>query len=84
MIESVWQSQTCTTMANLEAKLKGLSGALHAWGRDTFGHVHKELHALRSKVEHMRMLKGRVGPTYEETKIVERIVELQFREETMW
>jgi hypothetical protein len=63
-------------MADVKAKLKGLSDALHAWGRVTFGHGRKELRALWSELEHMRMLPGRVGPTYEEIKIIERIVEL--------
>jgi predicted transcriptional regulator len=32
----------------------------------------------------MRAQPGRVGPSYEELKIVERLIEIQHREEIMW
>jgi hypothetical protein len=84
VIEQMWQSEACTTMQGLERKLKSLSGTLTTWGRDTFGSVRHELKILRSNLEAMRSQPCRVGPSYEEIKTVERIVELQHREEVMW
>jgi hypothetical protein len=84
LIEQAWRSNACVSMQGLVRKLKGLSGDLSSWGRETFGSVHRELKTLRRNLETMRAQPGRVGPSYEELKTVERIVELQHREEIMW
>jgi hypothetical protein len=71
-------------MHGLEKKLKGLSGALSVWGRDTFGSVRRELKQLRQQLAELRAAPARVGPSHQELKVVERLVELQHREEIMW
>jgi hypothetical protein len=72
------------SMQGLAWKLKGLSGNLSSWGRETFGSVRWELKTLRRNLETMRAQPGRVGLSYEELKTVKRIVELQHCEEIMW
>ncbi|KAK1698725.1 hypothetical protein QYE76_015422 [Lolium multiflorum] len=84
MIASAWNSESCSTRGELEGKINGLAGKLRAWGRDTFGHVRREIQVLRRDLSAMRAAPGRVGPGLEEIKVVERLVELQGREETMW
>jgi hypothetical protein len=44
----------------------------------------KELKELRALLSELRAEPGRVGPSHRELKTVERLVELQHREETMW
>jgi hypothetical protein len=83
-MESAWLSAPCTTMQELERKLKTLSGSLDAWGKETFGHVRKETRELKSRLETLRGQPHRLGPSHEELKIVERLLELNHREETMW
>jgi hypothetical protein len=46
--------------------------------------VRRELKELKSKLAELRVAPDRVGPSHRELKIVERLVELQHREETMW
>ena len=83
-LEGVWKEDTCMSMHGLERKLKGLSTSLSSWGRDTFGHVRKELKLLKRELSNLRAQADRVGPNHRELKMVERIVVLQHREETMW
>jgi hypothetical protein len=71
-------------MHGLERKLKGLSQSLSEWGRDTFGSVRRELRDLRRQLTYLRSASDRIGPSYQELKVIERIVELQHREEVMW
>jgi hypothetical protein len=71
-------------MQELERKLKTLSGSLDAWGKETFGHVRKETRELKSRLETLRGQPHRLGPSHEELKLVERLLELNHREETMW
>ena len=62
----------------------GSGGKLRAWGADSFGHVGKELKHLRAELEEIRSNPLRAGPSYVESKIAERIMELNYREEIMW
>ena len=84
MVKWTWQLDTCASMQDLERKLKGLSTSLSSWGKSTFGHVRKEIKSLRCELAEKRAEANRVAPSYEETKIVEHLMELQHREEVMW
>jgi hypothetical protein len=79
LVESTWQLDACSSMHELEQKLKGLSVSLTDWGRSTFGQVRAEIKRLKSELATLRALPGRAGPNYEETKIVERLMEMQHR-----
>jgi hypothetical protein len=83
-IDSEWKNQTSNSMHGLERKLKGLASSLSSWGRDTFGSMRKELRELRQQLAELRALPTRFGPSHQELKIVERLIELQHREEIMW
>jgi hypothetical protein len=50
----------------------------------TFGSVTWELKEMKGRLEVFRSDPSRLGPTYEEIKLVDRIVELNHREEIMW
>jgi hypothetical protein len=84
VMDREWRLDTCTSMHGLERKLKGLSQSLSEWGRDTFGSVRRELRDLRRQLTYLRSASDRIGPSYQELKVIERIVELQHREEVMW
>jgi hypothetical protein len=75
---------TCSSMHELEGKLKGLSGLLSVWGKETFGHVCKEVKELKGALADLRTQPNRLGPSHHELKVVEHINELQRMEETMW
>lgn len=51
--------------------------------KKTFGSIRKELRNLRKKLEMLRANPMRIGPSIEEKKIEERIIELNYREEVM-
>jgi len=53
------------------------------WDTQTFGHVRQELKALNEELDRMRSVPSRVGPSHAEIKVVERIMELNYREEIM-
>ncbi|KAK1619202.1 hypothetical protein QYE76_024719 [Lolium multiflorum] len=84
LIDQNWKAEHPASMHDLEKKLEDLSASLSEWGRNTFGHVRRELKKLKGELAAMRLAPGRVGPDYLEIKVVERIVELQHREEMMW
>jgi hypothetical protein len=46
--------------------------------------VRKEIKRLKKDLEILRAAPLRVGPSYEEIKVVDRLVELHHREELMW
>jgi len=72
------------TIKEMVEKLTAVAGKLRAWGADSFGHVGKELKHLRAELEEIRSNPLRAGPSYVESKIAERIMELNYREEIMW
>lgn len=53
-------------------------------GACTFGHVRRELSKLKTDLENLQADPLRQGPSHMELKIVERIKELNHREELMW
>jgi hypothetical protein len=73
-----------TTMKLLQEKLSNITGSLEQWRADTFGHVLHEIKTLCDRLEVLRADAARQGPSYEEIKIHQRLVELYEREEAMW
>ena len=73
------------TLRELNDKLASLARSLTEWGTSTFGHVRQELKTLNEELERLRAEATRTGgPSHAEVKIVERIKELNHREEIMW
>ena len=68
----------------LSHKLTVVAEKLQSWGRASFGAVRSELRHLRTHLEELRLLPGRVGPSAEEDRVEARMVELCLREEIMW
>jgi hypothetical protein len=46
--------------------------------------VRREIKALKAELERLRGLPDRIGPSYEELKIIERLLEHNHKEEVMW
>jgi hypothetical protein len=83
-LAEAWEGPEPTSLQDLQRKLGDVSGHLQCWERTTFGNVHRELHKLNAEQERLQFDPMRVGPTYAELKIKERIMELNHREEIMW
>jgi Zn-dependent M32 family carboxypeptidase len=84
-IEERWKDKVrAATMCEVTSKLQTLSGELKSWSNDVFGHVRKEIHQLTERLAILRDDPRRTGPSHEEIKICDRIVELNHREEIMW
>ena len=65
--------------------MANVAGCLSEWGVHTFGHVRKELKMLNDELKRLRSDADRIGgPSHAEIKVVERIMELNHREEIMW
>jgi hypothetical protein len=58
--------------------------SLDSWGRSTFGHVRLELSKLKEELDKMQAEPNRQGPSHAEIKVMDRIVELNHREDIMW
>lgn len=58
--------------------------SLSSWGTNTFGEVRQEVRILRKRLLELWSIATRFGPTYEEIKLKQQIIELRFREEVMW
>ena len=71
-------------MNELQEKLKGVSRHLSVWERTTFGQVQDELRNLNKRLEDMQSDPRWLGLSQPELKLVERIQELNHREEIMW
>jgi hypothetical protein len=85
MLASTWQDENvATNVDQLKSKLMNVSCKLASWGKNTFGHVQKELRMLQEELEGMQADPCRLGPSHRELKVVERIMELNHREELMW
>jgi hypothetical protein len=85
LVEQVWSSGgDCKSLSDVQQKLSDLSCALQGWNKSTFGSVRTETRSLKIRLESLRQLPGRVGPSHEEIKIQDRLVELNYREEIMW
>jgi len=86
MLAQTWQGGgKAHTLQELNEKVARLAGSLSEWGAHSFGHVRRELKALNEELERMRSDTTRAGgPSHAEIKVVERIMELNHREEIMW
>jgi hypothetical protein len=84
-LDGVWQREgKATSMQQLKEKLTMVSGSLETWGKNTFGHVQREIKQLNNRLETLRSGPLRQSPSYEEIKVREHLVELHHREEVMW
>jgi hypothetical protein len=84
-LEDKWKEKgTAMSLHEVTSKLQNLSGELSSWSTDVFGNVRKEIHLLMSRLAELRDDPHRLGPSHEEIKICDRIVELNHREEVMW
>ena len=72
------------TLTELQDKIAAVTSSLQVWGAGTFGGVRSEIKGLRDDLKRLREDPGRVGPSHAELKIVDRLVELDHREEVMW
>lgn len=84
LIDRIWLAERGETLQEFKEKLEQLASAIARWGSKTFGHVRSELRRLKRRLVELKSDPGRSGPSYEELKVQERIVELNFREEIMW
>ena len=86
MLAQTWQGGgKAHTLQELNEKVARLAGSLREWGAHSFGHVRRELKALNEELERMRSDTTQAGgPSHAEIKVVERIMELNHREEIMW
>ena len=79
VLAQAWENQPrATTMEGLHRKLGAVSNFLRGWDRQSFGSVTRELKKLNAKLEHLRSEPMRTGPSHEEIKIVDRILELNY------
>lgn len=83
-LAEVWEGPELTSLQDLQRKLGDVSGHLQRWERTTFVSIRRELRKLNAEQERLQSDPMRVGPTYAELKIKERIMELNHREEIMW
>ena len=61
-----------------------MSNSLRGWNNQSVGNVMWELKKLNLRLEYLRSKPMQTGPSHEEIKTVDRIVELNYREEIMW
>lgn len=84
-MQHIWKNgDKASTLGEFEKKLAAVAGQLGVWGLQSFGHVRQELKKLNVELDKLRSDSHRTGPTHEEIKITERILELHHREEIMW
>ncbi|XP_071677059.1 uncharacterized protein [Lolium perenne] len=84
-LEEVWDAEgQARSMGDLQQKLERVSKSHDSWGRHTFGHVQREIKQLTERMTSLRVEPTRQGPSYEEVKITQRLVELYNGEEVMW
>jgi hypothetical protein len=83
-ITSSWPTEETSSVGEVRGKLDLLDNDLSSWGLHTFGSVRKEIKKLKSELEHLRNLPGRVGPSHVDTKVNDTLVELYHGKEVMW
>jgi hypothetical protein len=84
-LSHAWQELgRASSLEELQDKIKSVTSSLRSWGSNTFGCVLKESRSLRAKLKEMREDPVRMDPTHAELKIVDRLVEIDHREEVMW
>jgi hypothetical protein len=84
MLEEVWVSTRANSVEDLHVKLKTTASAILGWSTRSFGAVRTELRELRKRLTELRSEPARVGPSFEEIKLEQHMIELSFREEIMW
>ena len=85
MLAQAWSDQPrVMTLDGLQNKLEALSVSLSGWERQSFGNVNRELKGLTAWLDQLRSDRARTSPSYEELKVVDIIMELNYREEIMW
>jgi len=84
VVEEVWnRNQPSLSVSDLAAKLSSVSVALAQWGRRSFGSVRQELRSLRYQLATLRAVPGRVGPSEEDKRVQDRMIEVSLAEEIM-
>jgi len=83
-LADVWQGEKALTLNDLNRKLLEAAGRLTGWGKQTFGHVRLELQKLKEELDKLRLDPNQSGPSHVEIKIMDKILELNHREEIMW
>ena len=71
------------TLSDLANKLQDVSASMSWWGRRTFGSVRQEMRALRQQLAKLRAEPMQTGPGQEDKKVMDRLIELAYREEIM-
>ena len=85
VLAQAWTDQPrAANLEELHRKLGTVSRCLRGWNNQEFGNVKRELKDLNARLEQLRSEPLRTGPSYEEIKTVDKIVELNYREEVMW
>ena len=83
-MEAAWNGDgPASSVSDLANKLQSVATSISSWGRTTFGSVRQEQRSLRQKLAMLRADPLRLGPSEEERKVEERMVELAYREEIM-
>lgn len=71
-------------LSGLKQKLEMASKSLASWGSSTFQSVRHEIRMLKHELDEWRNSPARVGTSHAKIKVIDRLVELYHREETMW
>lgn len=61
------------SISEMTKKLREVAGTFLSWGTTTFGAVRLALRLLRKNLVELRVVVGRVGPSYEELKVEQRL-----------
>ena len=85
VLAQAWENQPhATTLEGLHRKLGAVSNSLRGWNNQSFCSVMCELKKLNLRLEDLRSKPMQIGPSHEEIKTVDRIMELNYREEITW
>ena len=84
VVEAAWNGDgPASSVMELANKLQSVATSLSRWGWSSFGSVRQEQRLLRRKLAMLRADPMRTGPSEEERKVEERMVELAYQEEIM-
>ena len=73
-----------TSVDTLEVKLENLSKDLTRWSGDTFRSLRKKIKEIKHILFSLQSEPNRHGSSSIELRIVEKLVELYYREEVIW
>lgn len=83
-LQQSWASlEPSNSMQALVGKLNAMSCELLGWNGDILRHVKKEIQKMQTKLECLRAILDRVGPSAQENAIVDKLTEWYHREEIM-